>query len=136
MEEAIEPSTTEEVQETEETQEATGLLDNATPEKEEVSADSKETEIDHRDPEEIKTANQDDNKAEKPEFISSNFWNEEKGEVDLEALANHKLTLENKYLKENIKLLKMACMTLLHLVKHQMMILLNLMCYLGLKTMV
>ena len=96
MEEAIEPSTTEEVQETEETQEATGLLDNATPEKEEVSADSKETEIDHRDPEEIKTANQDDNKAEKPEFISSNFWNEEKGEVDLEALAKSQADLRKQ----------------------------------------
>ena len=96
MEEAIEPSTIEEVQETEETQEATGLLDNATPEKEEVSADSKETEIDHRDPEEIKDKNQDENKAEKPEFISSNFWNEEKGEVDIEALAKSQADLRKQ----------------------------------------
>ena len=37
------------------TEESTGLLDNATPE-EEVSTDPKETEIDHRDPEELKAA--------------------------------------------------------------------------------
>jgi hypothetical protein len=56
MEEAIEPSTTEETSE-EVTEETTGLLDDATPE-EEVSADPKETEIDHRDPQVVEAATQ------------------------------------------------------------------------------
>ena len=66
MEEAIEPSTTEE------TQEDTGLLDNATPEVEAVSTEKAETAIDHRDPE-VVAAETPENKNERPEYISNNF---------------------------------------------------------------
>jgi hypothetical protein len=79
METAIEPSTTEE------TQEDTGLLDNATPE-EEVSEAPKEAEIDHRDPEEVKASGEeDDSPLERPEWWPENFWKNE--EPDLEAIA-------------------------------------------------
>ena len=81
MEEAIEPSMTEE------TQEETGLLDNATPE-EEVSQDPKEAEIDHRDPEEVKASGEeDDGPLERPEWWPENFWKGEEAEPDLEAIA-------------------------------------------------
>jgi hypothetical protein len=82
MEEAIEPSTTEE------TQEATGLLDNATPE-EEVSADPKETEIDHRPVDEVKAAEEvsNDEPLERPEFWPENFWNKDEDTPDLEGIA-------------------------------------------------
>jgi hypothetical protein len=83
METAIEPSTTEE------TQEETGLLDNATPE-EEVSNDETETEIDHRDPEEVKASGEeddDDAPLERPEYWPENFWNKEEEAPDLEGIA-------------------------------------------------
>jgi len=89
METAIEPSTTEE------TQEDTGLLDNATPEVEAVSTEKAETAIDHRDPE-VVAAETPENKNERPEYISSNFWNEEKGEVDIEALAKSQADLRKQ----------------------------------------
>tara|TARA_R110002126_G_C10343645_1_gene491028 strand:+ start:52 stop:849 length:798 start_codon:yes stop_codon:yes gene_type:complete len=89
METAIEPSTTEE------TQEATGLLDNATPEVEEVSKENQESEIDHRDPEIVAAENPEAAK-ERPDYISSNFWNEEKGEVDIEALAKSQADLRKQ----------------------------------------
>jgi len=88
MEEVIEPSTTEE------TQEATGLLDGGMPESKEEDAVVEE--MDHRDPAEVEAENQDGKKAEKPEFISSNFWDEEKGEVDIEALAKSQADLRKQ----------------------------------------
>tara|TARA_R110000787_G_scaffold238893_1_gene345050 strand:- start:210 stop:1007 length:798 start_codon:yes stop_codon:yes gene_type:complete len=91
METAIEPSTTEE------TQEATGLLDNAAPE-EAVSEDTTTTEIDHRDSEQVKAEQEtkETDPKEKPDYISSNFWNEEKGEVDIEALAKSQADLRKQ----------------------------------------
>jgi len=86
MDEVIEPSTTEGSQETEETQEATGLLDSATPE-EEVSADPKETEIDHRDPETVKQEKVEANEGEKPDWLPENFWKGDDSEADYEAMA-------------------------------------------------
>ena len=84
MEEAIEPSTTEETSQ-EVTEETTGLLDDATPE-EEVSADPKETEIDHRDPEVVKAEEGDDEPLERPEWWPENFWKEDGAEPDLEGI--------------------------------------------------
>jgi len=97
MEEAIEPSTTEETSE-EVTEETTGLLDNATPE-EEVSADPKETEIDHRDPEELKAAGEledDDEPLERPEWWPENFWKEDGSEPDLEGIAKSWMDLRKQ----------------------------------------
>lgn len=86
MEEAIEPSVTEE------TQEATGLLDNATPEAEEVNQDTSRVEIDHRDPAELKAkadfeAEQDGESTEKPDWLPENFWKSDDAEADYEAMA-------------------------------------------------
>ena len=89
MEEAIEPSVTEE------TQESTGLLDNATP-TEEVSANPVETEIDHRDPEVVAAEKKASDPKGKPDYISSNFWDEEKGEIDIEALAKSQADLRKQ----------------------------------------
>ena len=93
MEEAIEPSKTEETSEevTEEaTEETTGLLEDAAPE-EEVSEKPKEAEIDHRDPAEVKAKedfeSKDDEPLEKPEWWPENFWKKEEGEPDLESIA-------------------------------------------------
>lgn len=97
MEEAIEPSTTEETSE-EVTEESTGLLDNATPE-EEVSTDPKETEIDHRDPEELKAAGEledDDEPLERPEWWPENFWKEDGSEPDLEGIAKSWMDLRKQ----------------------------------------
>ena len=86
METEIEPSTTEETSE-EVTEETTGLLDDASPE-EEASTDPKETEIDHRDPEEVKaTGEEDDDPLEKPEWWPENFWKKDGAEPDLEGIA-------------------------------------------------
>lgn len=88
MEEAIEPSTTEETSE-EVTEESTGLLDDATPE-EEVSANPEAAEIDHRDPEELKAAGEledDDEPLERPEWWPENFWKADGSEPDLEGIA-------------------------------------------------
>lgn len=92
MEEAIEPSTTEE------TQEATGLLDNATPE-EEVSTDPKETEIEHRPADEVKAAEEaedDDGPLERPEWWPENFWKEDGAEPDLEGIAKSWMDLRKQ----------------------------------------
>ena len=98
MEEAIEPSTTEETSE-EVTEESTGLLDDATPE-EEVSTDPKETEIDHRDPEELKAAGEleedDDEPLERPEWWPENFWKEDGSEPDLEGIAKSWMDLRKQ----------------------------------------
>ena len=98
MEEAIEPSTTEETSE-EVTKESTGLLDDATPE-EEVSTDPKETEIDHRDPEELKAAGEleedDDEPLERPEWWPENFWKEDGSEPDLEGIAKSWMDLRKQ----------------------------------------
>ena len=93
MEEAIEPSTTEETSE-EVTEETTGLLDDATPE-EEVSADPKETEIDHRDAEEVK-AEEGDDPLERPEWWPENFWKEDGAEPDLEGIAKSWMDLRKQ----------------------------------------
>mgnify|MGYP003650728267 CR=1 FL=1 len=86
MEEAIEPSVTEETQET------TGLLDNATPEAEEVNQDTSRVEIDHRDPAELQAkadfeAEQDGESTEKPDWLPENFWKSDDAEADYEAMA-------------------------------------------------
>ena len=94
MEEAIEPSTTEETSE-EVTEETTGLLDDATPE-EEVSADPKETEIDHRDPEVVKAEEGDDEPLERPEWWPENFWKEDGAEPDLEGIAKSWMDLRKQ----------------------------------------
>ena len=97
MEEAIEPSTTEETSE-EVTEESTGLLDDATPE-EEVSTDPKETEIDQRDPEELKAAGEledDDEPLERPEWWPENFWKEDGSEPDLEGIAKSWMDLRKQ----------------------------------------
>jgi len=97
MEEAIEPSTTEETSE-EVTEESTGLLDDATPE-EEVSTDPKETEIDHRDPEELKAAGEledDDEPLERPDWWPENFWKEDGSEPDLEGIAKSWMDLRKQ----------------------------------------
>ena len=85
MEEAIEPSTTEETQ-TEEIKEDTGLLDNATPEEEAI--DKPEEIIDHRDPEEVKASGeQADDPLERPEYWPENSWKAEESIPDLEGIA-------------------------------------------------
>ncbi len=92
MEEAIEPSTTEE------TQEATGLLDNATPE-EEVSVDPNETQIDHRTDDQVKateTIEDDDEPLERPEWWPENFWKEDGSEPDLEGIAKSWMDLRKQ----------------------------------------
>jgi len=79
-EEAIEPSVQEK------TQEATGLLDNATPEIEEASSDVEET-IDHRDPAELAALDNDDEPLERPDWWPENFWKADDAEPDLEGMA-------------------------------------------------
>jgi len=76
-EETIEPSVQEE------TQESTGLLDQAAP-VEEASSDSNEVEIDHRDPKEL-AAQEDDEPLERPDWWPENFWKDEA--PDLEGMA-------------------------------------------------
>ena len=102
MEEAIEPSTTEETSEevTEEaTEETTGLLDDATPE-EEVSDKPKEAEIDHRDPAEVKAKEEfesdDDEPLERPEWWPENFWKKDGAEPDLEGIAKSWIDLRKQ----------------------------------------
>ena len=94
MEEAIEPSTTEE------TQEATGLLDNATPE-EEVSANPEDTSIDHRPDDVVKAAEEaesedDDGPLERPDWWPENFWKEDGAEPDLEGIAKSWMDLRKQ----------------------------------------
>jgi len=100
MEEAIEPSTTEE------TQESTGLLDDATLE-EEVSTDPKETEIDHRDPEMLKAQGEleddDDEPLERPEWWPENFWSKDGAEPDLEGIAKSWMDLRKQISSGNHK---------------------------------
>lgn len=87
MEEAIEPS----VQETE----STGLLDGASAEPETTEVNPQATEIDHRDPEElkakeefaVKAAGEDDEPLERPDWWPENFWKEEDSAPDLEGMA-------------------------------------------------
>ena len=89
MEETLEPSV--------ETTESTGLLDGATPEVEEANADSnpQKVEIDHRDPDEVKAQQEfavgaeedDDEPLERPDWYPKNFWKEEEGAPDIEAMA-------------------------------------------------
>jgi hypothetical protein len=92
MEEAIEPSVQEE------TKESTGLLDGATPEVEEASAEEnpEKVEIDHRDPEEVKAkeefatqqeSEEDDEELERPDWFPKNFWKEDESMPDIEAMA-------------------------------------------------
>jgi hypothetical protein len=70
-EETIEPSVQEE------TQEATGLLDNATPEVEEASSDNpQQVEIDHRDPKELQALEDAENPI--PDWWPENFIKDDK----------------------------------------------------------
>jgi|TARA_R110000803_G_scaffold166059_1_gene229413 hypothetical protein len=86
MDEVIEPSTTEEAS-LEQTQEETGLLDNATPEEEVSTEGNKEVEIDHRDPETVKQEKVEANEGEKPDWLPENFWKGDDAEADYEAMA-------------------------------------------------
>ena len=87
MEEAIEPS----VQETE----STGLLDGASAEPETTEVNPQATEIDHRDPAELKAkeefalkeAGEDDEPLERPDWWPENFWKDEDSAPDLEGMA-------------------------------------------------
>jgi|TARA_R110000803_G_scaffold210706_1_gene283308 hypothetical protein len=86
MDEVIEPSTNEDSQETEVTQEATGLLDNATPE-EAASTDVKEVEIEHRPEEDLIASGEKETEGEKPDWLPENFWKGDNAEADYEAMA-------------------------------------------------
>ena len=90
MQEAIEPSVTEEV-----TEESTGLLDQATQDPEESSPENtQEMAIDHRDPQEAEEENalhteseEDDEPLERPDWWPENFWKADESEPDLEGMA-------------------------------------------------
>lgn len=97
MEETIEPSV--------EQQESTGLLDGASPEVEEASADEnpQKVEIDHRDPEEVKASDEfalseeeDDAPLERPDWWPENFWNGDEDSPDLEGIAKSWMDLRKQ----------------------------------------
>jgi len=90
-EETIEPSVQEE------TQESTGLLDNATTDVEEASSEQnpQAVEIDHRDPAEL-TAQEDDEPLERPDWWPENFWKGEEAEPDLEGIAKSWMDLRKQ----------------------------------------
>lgn len=100
MSDTIEPSVTEEV-----TEESTGLLDGATPESEETSAEEnpQKVEIDHRDPEELKakeefalSEEEDDEPLERPDWWPENFWNGDEDAPDLEGIAKSWMDLRKQ----------------------------------------
>lgn len=100
MSDTIEPSVTEEV-----TKESTGLLDGATPESEETSAEAtpEKVEIDHRDPEELKakeefglSEEEDDEPLERPDWWPENFWNGDDSAPDLEGIAKSWMDLRKQ----------------------------------------
>jgi hypothetical protein len=87
MSDTIEPS----IQETE----STGLLDGASAEPETTEVNPQATEIDHRDPAELKAkeefaakeAGEDDEPLERPDWWPENFWKAEDSAPDLEGMA-------------------------------------------------
>jgi hypothetical protein len=102
MEEAIESSVTEEV-----TSENTGLLDEATPETEEVSEDQQGTAIDHRDPAELKAQDEfaaqqeeDGEEFERPEWFPEEFWDSENSSADGTMNSIEKLTKSYQHYKK------------------------------------
>ena len=99
MQEAIEPSVTEEV-----TEESTGLLDQATQDPEESSPENtQEMAIDHRDPQEAEEENalhteseEEDEPLERPDWWPENFWNGEEEAPDLEGIAKSWMDLRKQ----------------------------------------
>lgn len=92
MEETLEPSV--------EQEESTGLLDGATPEVEEASADNnpQEVAVDHRDPAELKAqqdAENPDEPLERPDWWPENFWKDD-ASPDLEGMAKSWKDLRKK----------------------------------------
>lgn len=97
MEETIEPSVQEEAQE------STGLLDGATPEPEEsTETNPQATEVDHRDPEELKakqefaTGEEEDEPLERPDWWPENFWKSDEEAPDLEGIAKSWMDLRKQ----------------------------------------
>lgn len=94
MEETVEPSVTEE------TQESTGLLDGATPEPEEsTESNPQEIEIDHRDPAEAAAEDgteEEDGPLERPEWWPENFWKSDEEAPDLEGIAKSWMDLRKQ----------------------------------------
>lgn len=87
-EEAIEPSVQEE------TQEATGLLDEAQVE-EASSEDTNKTEISHLDQSALE-ATEDDEPLERPDWWPENFWKKDESEPDLEGIAKSWMDLRKQ----------------------------------------
>ena len=96
MEETIEPS----VQENE----STGLLDGATPETEETTeVNPQATEVDHRDPEQLKAQEEfttgepeEEEPLERPDWWPENFWKSDEDAPDLEGIAKSWMDLRKQ----------------------------------------
>ena len=92
MEETVEPSVTEE------TQESTGLLDGANPEPEEsTESNPQEVDIDHRDPAEAAAEDgEEDGPLERPDWWPENFWKADQEAPDLEGIAKSWMDLRKQ----------------------------------------